>query len=307
MAALRVGRALIGAALWLAAAGALAAPPVMQRMSFASLDLDGNGAPQMLHALLFRPPGTEGKRIPAVVALHGCGGMYSTAKSRRDLLSMRHQTMAEFLAGEGYAVLFPDSFRSRGREEICREVNAQRGLTVAHRRLDALGALAYLQEREDIASDRIAVLGWSHGGSTVLFSMNAKSPVVERFRASDAAPFFRAAIAFYPGCFESANTKEGYAPAAPLLMLVGGSDDWTSPRPCIALAERMKRASLPADIVVYPDTYHGFDGPSSQPRLRLDVPNGVHPGKGVTVAVNPAARDDAYARMKTFLRSALVP
>ena len=52
-------------------------------------------------------------------------------------------------------------------------------------------------------------------------------------------------------------------------------------------------AGEPAAITVYPGAHHGFDGPSSQPRLRLDVPNGVNPGRGVTVATDPAARDDA--------------
>jgi hypothetical protein len=39
----------------------------------------------------------------------------------------------------------------------------------------------------------------------------------------------------------------------------------------------------------------------------LEVPNGVNPGKGVTVASNPLARDDAYARLKAFLRRELGP
>ena len=55
-------------------------------------------------------------------------------------------------------------------------------------------------------------------------------------------------------------------------------------------------------ITVYPETYHGFDGPQRQSRLRLEVPNGVNPGKGVTIAPNPVARADAYARLKAFLR-----
>lgn len=296
-------RAMIGV-LALVAMLAQAAPASIERVTFQSFDLDRDGAPLTLHALLFRPAGAEGRRIPAVIALHGCGGMYSILASRRNDLSIRHRNMAELLTGEGYAVLFPDSFRSRGREEICKEVNRERTLTVAHRRLDALAALAYLQERSDIAGDRVAVLGWSHGGSTVLFSDNARSTAVQRFRDNE-VPFFRAAIAFYPGCFESANVKEGYAPAAPLLMLVGASDDWTSPRPCIALADRLQHTGQPVNIVVYPDTYHGFDGPDSQKRMRLDVPNGVHPGKGVTVAANAVAREDAYKQVKAFLRSAL--
>ena len=34
------------------------------------------------------------------------------------------------------------------------------------------------------------------------------------------------------------------------------------------------------------------------------VVGGVNPGKGVTVASNPVARDDAYRRVKAFLREA---
>jgi hypothetical protein len=41
--------------------------------------------------------------------------------------------------------------------------------------------------------------------------------------------------------------------------------------------------------------------------LHLDVPNGVHPGQGVTIAPNAAARNDAYTRMKEQLRAALAP
>ena len=72
--------------------------------------------------------------------------------------------MAELLVREGYVVLFPDSFRPRGREEICTIENRQRTITMTARRLDAQGALAYLQSRPEVAPDRIALLGWSHGG-----------------------------------------------------------------------------------------------------------------------------------------------
>lgn len=276
---------------------------VPQRVSFDSLDRDTRtGEPVRIDGLLFQPQGGDPSRRPAVVALHGCGGMYSTQPSRRNDLSLRHQAMAELLVREGYAVLFPDSFRSRGREEICTIENRARTITQTHRRLDAQGALAYLQGRSDVVADRIAVLGWSHGGSAVLAVLDARASAVAAWKGREPPAYFRAGVAFYPGCRDSLRAKHGYALTAPVTLYVGGADDWTAPGPCIDLVRRLAAAGEPATITVYPDTYHGFDGPPAPKRLRLDVPNGVDPGRGVTVEPNPVARDDAYARLRAFLR-----
>ena len=128
------GRAVAKCLCWLvaglASGGVAAATLVPERVTFDSLDRDSaTGMPVRISALLFRPAGESDNRRAAVIALHGCGGMYSTAKSRRDDLSLRHQAMAELLVGEGYVVLFPDSFRSRGRDEICTIENRERTIT----------------------------------------------------------------------------------------------------------------------------------------------------------------------------------
>jgi dienelactone hydrolase len=272
-----------------------------QPVEFDSLDIDSTtGRPVRIRGLLFSPADANGKRRPAVLALHGCGGMYSTLKSKRDALSMRHKAMADLLVAEGYVVLFPDSFRSRGVEEICTVESRRRTITQRNRLSDTLGALAWLQQREEVLPDRIAVLGWSHGGSAVLAGLNAKDGKVTDRKA--AADYFRAGVAFYPGCSDSLHVKPGYSLAAPLRLFIAGSDDWTPPGPCVNLAGMLRAAGEPVEITVYADTYHGFDGPGTgQQRQRLEVPNGVNPGKGVTVGPNPAARSDAYARLKQFL------
>jgi dienelactone hydrolase len=276
-----------------------------ERVTFDSLDRDpATGAPVRLNGLLFRPTSGDDPRRPAVIAFHGCGGMYSTTASRRESLSLRHQAMGELLAREGYVVLFPDSFRSRGLEEICTIPFRRFPVTMSNRLADAQGALAYLQARPDVVPDRIAALGWSHGGSTVLATENAKDPAVAGWKErSGSPPYFRAAVAFYPGCVDSLRVVRGYAVSAPLRLFIAGSDDWTAPQPCIALADRLIAAGEPVRITVYPDTHHGFDGPPAQGTLHLDVPNGVKPGSGVTIAPNPAARDDAYAKLRAFLRA----
>jgi dienelactone hydrolase len=284
-----------------------------ERVSFESYDIDPQTAqPVTISALFFRPSTHADRasgKTPAVVALHGCGGMYGTAPTRRDRLTARHQAMADLLVAEGYAVLFPDSFNPRGRREICSQKLGSQRITQDNRRLDVLAALEFLRTRPDIDGARVALLGWSHGGSASLAAMNRRHPVVAQFLAAEKAAdhFYRIAIAFYPGCIESVRTRFGYAPASPVSIFIGESDDWTSPRPCLALGERMAANNEPLQVRTYADTYHGFDSPNRFGPVHLDVPNGVRSGQGVTIASNAAARDDAYMRMKEQLRTALAP
>ncbi len=243
-----------------------------------------------------------------MIALHGCGGMYGVAPGRRDRLSLRHQRMAELLLAQGYAVLFPDSFNPRGRREVCSDPLGKSNITQDNRRLDVLGALTYLRTRDDVDGDRIALLGWSHGGSAVLASVNRRHPAVAGYLASlEPGSFFRTAIAFYPGCFASLRGRDGYAPATRVDIFIGESDDWTSSEPCVALGRAMQAMDMPLLVKTYADTYHGFDTPNMARPQHLDVPGGVHPGQGVTVAPNRQARDDAYAHVLARLRAALSP
>jgi len=284
-----------------------------ERVSFESLDIDPEtGQPVVISALYFRPAAnaldTSGK-TPAVVALHGCGGMYSTAPSRRDRLTERHQAMADLLVAEGYAVLFPDSFNPRGRREVCTLKAGEPTITQDNRRLDVLAALEYLRTRSDVDGSRVALFGWSHGGSAVLATMNRRHPVVAQFLAAQSPTdlFYRTAIAFYPACYESVYTRFGYAPASPVGIFIGASDDWTPANRCVLLGEKMAEINQPLQVRTYPDTYHGFDTPNMSKPLHLDVPTGVHPGQGVTIAPNPAAREDAFMRIKQQLRAAFAP
>jgi dienelactone hydrolase len=304
---MRDGMAALGIAFVLAMPMATAATG--ERVSFPSVDLDPqSGMPVTLTGLYFTPDSSAGG-FPGVIALHGCDGMYSTLASRRGQLSARHQAMADLLVTEGYAVLFPDSFNPRGRREICTQPAREQTITQANRRLDVLGALDYMRARADIAAHRFALLGWSHGGSAVLATMNVREPVVASYLAQleGRADFFVTAIAFYPGCYASLRGGEGFAPAAPISVFIGEADDWTSSRPCVALGHALEAKGLPLQVRTYPGAYHGFDTPDMARPRHLDLPNGVHPGQGVTVAPNAAARDDAYGRVKAQLRAALMP
>ena len=218
---------------------------------------------------------------------HGCGGAYD----RRGALNKRLRDYAELFNGLGMHVLVVDSLTPRYEKELCTQRAGKRRVTQANRRLDALGAVAYLAERSDVDATRIGLIGWSNGGSTVLSATNLHHPVVA---AATTRPAF--AIAFYPGC--AAELRRGYLPSAPLLMLVGKLDDWTPAAPCLALA---KAADEPRpEVVAYPGAWHGFDS-DAPVRVRKDVPNGARPGQGVHVGGNPAAWRDSRERIFRFV------
>jgi dienelactone hydrolase len=279
-----------------------------ERVSFPSLEIDAaTGTPIVLHALYFSPDPSSGG-YPAIVAVHGCAGMYSAVPARRDRLSLRHQQMADLLLAQGYAVLFPDSFNSRGRREVCSDPPGKSNITQDNRRLDVLGALTYLRTRDDVDGSRVALLGWSHGGSAVLAAVNRRNPAVAGYLESvGSGSFFRTAIAFYPGCLAALRGRDGYVPATPVDIFIGESDDWTSPKPCVALGQAMEAMSLPLHVTTYAGAYHGFDMPNMRRAQHLDVSSGVHPGRGVTIAPNREARDDAYAKAMARLRTVFLP
>jgi hypothetical protein len=154
--------------------------------------------------------------------------MFDARAGREPELSIGMAARVQWLLDDGYAVLLPDSFNPRGRREVCTIRNRDRTISVATRRLDALGALAYLASLPGIDSPRIALVGWSHGGSTTLAAINLRDPRVQAFRAAPGAPpFFRAAVAFYPGCTTARNAGRRWQPGAPTRIHIGELDDWT--------------------------------------------------------------------------------
>lgn len=243
-----------------------------------------------IQAHVFQP--AQQPPLGTVVALHGCGGLYATAGARQGELSARHRAYAHMLTSEGYAVVFPDSFTPRGEAQICTQRNGRRRITQAERRADALATLRWAAAQPWARSDRIALLGWSNGGSAVLSATDASRIDV---RAQPVRPVI--AVAFYPGC--AAPLRSGYRPAAPLAMLLGESDDWTPPGPCVELGK-----AVDAQVHVYAGSHHGFDNPAGQVRLLKDVPNGANPGQGVHFGRNADAARQSEALLRDLLRDA---
>ncbi len=230
------------------------------------------------------------KPRPVVIALHGCGGLYATTGPNQGKLNARHAGMAQLITANGYSIIFPDSFSSRGQSSLCSQKFSNRKIKQTNRSDDVDGVLLWLEDQSWADKSKIALLGWSHGGSTVLRSIDANRQKVSTRKLQPST-----AVAFYPGC--SYPLRENFRPQIPLTMMVAELDDWTPAAPCIQLAKLSG-----SNIHVYADSYHGFDNPIGNVRLRRDVPNAVNFGKGAHVGRNPTTGPQAWNQLLLIFR-----
>ena len=242
-----------------------------------------------LEALMYRPTG--GDSFPALVLMHGCGGMYT--RSRNVTASYTH--WLELLADAGYVALLVDSFNPRGYARIC-EVQNRPIRESRERRQDAYAALQWLQKQDYVATGRVGLLGWSNGGTGTLYAMRVTQPLRG----------FRAAVAFYPGCRTLSRSKTLYRVYAPTLILAGEADDWTPAEYCVALTAIGKKQGSPLEIVTYPGAHHSFDRINVPVRYRPNVRNLNKPDhRGATSGEHPKAREKAIKRSLEFFANTL--
>ena len=232
----------------------------------------------------------DGQPTPAVVALHGCSGL---AQNKR-YVSWPDGHYVKLLNGLGIGVLYIDSFGPRGVESICSLPRRQRTVDETNRRLDVYGALQWLSMQPGVDAQRLGVIGFSHGGQTVLSVANQKEDVVR-----DAAVKPKVLVAYYPGC-NGPESMFRYESVAPLLIMTGAIDDWTPPAACRRLVERLHQdqPSQTVRYIEYPDSYHAFD--SIRPPAVRDNVAGTKSGKA-TVGGNPAAREASAKALTEFL------
>jgi dienelactone hydrolase len=208
------------------------------------------------------PPG-EGP-FPAVIVLHGCAG-----------LGASQWIWARRLNSWGYAALIPDSMTPRGIKRVC-EPAMQNKVTWWDRVGDVGSAAAWLRTRPQIDPSRIAVLGLSHGGATAAIA-------TERAYAGFG---LRAAIDYYGPCVDPEAHGD-----VPLLVLVGGNDDWGHPgKRCQDFGAALKPGQ-DFELHIYPGAYHAFDNPKM---MRMVSNSHV-------MEYNQPAAEDSYAQVHRFL------
>ena len=237
---------------------ALLAPPALAQVArvemhaFVSTTLtdqqflsgERGGTPVILAGELRLPrPGSE--RFPAVVLVHGSGGVSGGVDS-----------WARFLNELGVATFVLDAFTGRGLVTVSAD---QAKLGRLNMIADAYRALELLSKHPRIDPQRIAVMGFSRGGQAALYSS------LKRFQRLHLMPGlgFAAYVVFYPDCQTTYADGDDVA-EKPIRIYSGAADDYNPPAACRPYVERLQKAGRDVRLTEYPDAHHVFDSPATK-------------------------------------------
>ena len=282
------------------------------------------GTPVTLAGYLRLPKSNEKNSV--VVLLHGGPGIGTDKGSVQD--------WSRVLNEAGIATFVVDSFSGRGAanlSELSQVHPATRpDLGGILRVVDAYRALELLAKHRLVDPNKIAVMGFSHGGNSALYSG------VVRFQKMHGKPDaqFAAHVSVYGHCGTTFHQDEALD-QRPVLLLHGTSDDTTAIGPCREYAARLIKAGMNARFIEYPDAHHGFDAPAVREPMKF--PQGTNPyrncrlteveggslvnlatkqpfslsdpcvEKGMTFQYNEAAANKAHEDVKAFLKDAFAP
>lgn len=213
------------------------------------------------------PPGSK---VPAVVILHASGGV-----------DARNASWSRWFRSQGYATLQVDYFGPRGIDS--------HSPTQPTPAFDAPEALKLLSTHPLIDARRIAVIGFSRGG-TMALRASAHMPFND-----EPGPHFGAYIALYPDCWNGYTGGRG----APLLLLVGSQDDLAPVAQCDAVIKHARSAGRDARLIVYEGAAHGWDGSFTG--------TWFHPaaGRSYSMAVDTRVTDRSRADVLKFLNEVM--
>lgn len=214
-----------------------------------------------------RRPENAAARTPVVIMLHGCGGP-------RPFID----DMADAAAAAGATAVIVDSFAPRriSRMQAFATVCTGARLQGRERAGDLYATIAYARAQPWADPDRIGVIGWSHGGWTIMDALALRSG--EEMRRATG--------------LENLNNEPLAGLAATMIVYpytgVGtytGQRDWRiSPRSTAIIAQRdyivgSSRAALerqrargaPMEILIFENATHAFeDNEAEDPRVRYN-------------------------------------
>lgn len=202
--------------------------------------------------------------FPAVIAFHGCAKPHN----RADVYAKAANSL-------GVAFLTVDSYGPRGVSEMEAQTRVCSGQTFwgRERAGDALVALDHARSLSFVDKDRIALLGWSHGGWTVmdLMSMDLETTLPTSLSAApeEGLSGVTAVLLYYPYCGTASRSKAtGWPKPIPARFVLVENDALTKEGQCVETIERLKADGVEAEYEILKGVTHGFDE-NHEPGSRL--------------------------------------
>ena len=209
--------------------------------------------------------------VAAAILLHGCGGLRQVQPD-----------YAAALLEAGYGVITVDSNGARGigRFAAMSQVCTALRLWGRERAADIEAALVLAREDPRIDDTRLALIGWSHGGWTVLDALDyaGEGRTPPRLTDVDTPPLsgIRSAILLYPYCgFPVRADGRDFPSRIALHAILAGRDMIAPPGDCVGLFERADAAGHPVDHVTWSGVTHAFDEPAAPPDPRMEYDAGA--------------------------------
>ena len=209
------------------------------------------GETQTISGTLNFPANAPDKNVPAVILLHGGGGI-STPQAHW-IKTLNSIGLATFMVDSNWARrnCHKDkknkSFKVGG--PYCN--GTHRGML---RIVDAYRALELLSKHPRIDSTRIGCLGTSLGGVGCLYQS------VKRFQKMWGTPGieFAASVPMYPVC--TTKWKEDDVMSdEPIRIHIGELDQYGSAESCVKYVERLRTKGKDITVTVYPGVHHTFE------------------------------------------------
>jgi dienelactone hydrolase len=195
-------------------------------------------------AAYLRLPTIGPEKLPAVILLHGSGGLGG--------LGLPIEEWAKELNEIGVATFALDSFSGRGLVTVNTDQTLLGRFAMV---MDAYRALGHLASHRQIDPKRIAVMGFSRGGTSALYSSMTR---FQRLHGSAGAQF-AAHVGMYGSCDIRLRNDDDIA--KPVRLLRGLADDWSSVAACRDYVDRLSKAGKDIRLIEYPDAHHLFDSP----------------------------------------------
>jgi dipeptidyl-peptidase 4 len=225
----------------------------------------------LLYGRLLLPPDVPaGGKIPLIIHIYGGPAGQMVTKSVPDAFD-------EILARKGFAIFAVDNRGTPGRDrKFQAAIRHEFGAIELKDQLTALDQL--LAQYPQLDGDRVAIWGWSNGGSMTLYAMTHS----QRFRAgvavapvTDQRNYDTIYTERYMGLLK--DDKEGYEQSdvmksadklhGALLLVHGTSDDNVHFQNSIQMIDALIKAGKQFRLMIYPNKTHGIAGKDARVHL----------------------------------------